>query len=347
NNADKLSFLSNDRLQEIKQLFKSRKSLIEDKNKTIEKLKIRQEQAKKFKELWETINRKAEIVYKDINELDIINKIADAFDTENFSQIDTKVITKVYDPIKDKVVTKEEQSLGKIDFFAKNKLSEFVFEFSKKEKLPLGFVTKLFSKLDLQKIKNNPSKAINFIKTQIKESIHTSILQCVDYDFSQTNIFSKNILQNDDGSFIKEIEYTKLGRNIGDEASDEFLFDRVVYDSDIEKQAILNDPISIDGQQITVFAKLPSISIPTPYKSYNPDFAYLVDRGENQKQLFLVVETKSYKNNSDIPQAEKTKIDYAKKFFEGLQKQLPDVEIRFKTRVNKQELSNILQEYQK
>ncbi|MDE4970006.1 hypothetical protein, partial [Francisella tularensis] len=79
----------------------------------------------------------------------------------------------VYDPIKDKVVTKEEQSLGKIDFFSKNKLSEFVFEFSKKEKLPLGFVTKLFSKLDLQKIKNNQSKAINFIKTQIKESIHT------------------------------------------------------------------------------------------------------------------------------------------------------------------------------
>lgn len=160
NNADKLSFLSNDRLQEIKQLFKSRKSLIEDKNKTIEKLKIRQEQAKKFKELWETINRKAEIVYKDINELDIINKIADAFDTENFSQIDTKIITKVYDPIKDKVVTKEEQSLGKIDFFAKNKLSEFVFEFSKKEKLPLGFVTKLFSKLDLQKIKTIQAKLL-------------------------------------------------------------------------------------------------------------------------------------------------------------------------------------------
>ncbi|MDE4982327.1 hypothetical protein NAI38_09935, partial [Francisella tularensis subsp. holarctica] len=64
-------------------------------------------------------------------------------------------------------------------------------------------------------------------------------------------------------------------------------------------------------------------------------------------QLFLVVETKSYKNNSDSPQAEKTKLDYAKKFFEGLHKQLPDVEIRFKTRVNKHELSNILQEYQK
>ncbi|AXA34153.1 DEAD/DEAH box helicase family protein [Francisella adeliensis] len=344
NNSDKLSFLSDDRLQEIKELFKSRKPLVEDRNQAREKLKIRQEQAKKFKELWETINRKAEIVYKDISEQEIISKIINEFNKESFAQVDTRVITKVYDPIKDKILTKEEQSLGKIDFFAKNKLSEFVFEFSKKEKLPLGFVTRLFSRLDLQKIKNNPSKAINFIKSQIKESIHTSILQCVDYQFSQTNIFSKNILQNDDGSFIKEIEYTKLGRNIGNEASDVFLFDRVVYDSDIEKKSIENDPILIDGQRITVFAKLPSISIPTPYKAYNPDFAYLVDRGEKQRQLFLVVETKGYKNNSDIPQAEKTKIDYAKKFFEGLQKQLPNVDVRFETRINKDELSTILKD---
>ncbi len=344
NNHDKFPFFSNDRLQEIKELFKSRKPLVEDRNKVREKLKIRQEQAKKFKELWETINRKAQIVYKDISEQKIITKIVDNFDKESFSQIDTKVITKVYDPKKDKVVTKEEKSLGKIDFFAKNKLSEFVFEFSKKEKLPLGFVTKLFSKLDLQKIKNNPSKAINFIKTQIKESIHTSILQCIDYDFSHTNIFSKNILQNDDGSFIKEIEYTKLGRYIGDEASEVFLFDRIVYDSDIEEQAILDDPPLIGDQQITVFAKLPSISIPTPYKAYNPDFAYLVDRGQSQKQLFLVVETKGYKNISDIPQAEKTKIEYAKRFFDGLQKQLPNVDVKFKTRINKECLSNILNE---
>jgi type III restriction enzyme len=342
NNAGKLSFISNDRLDEIKKLFKSRKSMVVDNNKQREKVKIRQEQAKKFKELWEAINRKANIVYKDINEDQIIGQIVTNFNNESFAQIDTKVITKMYDPLKDKVITQEEQSLGKVDFFTKNKLENFIFEFSKKEKLPLRFITKLFSQLDLQKIKNNPSKATNFIKTQIKDSIHASILQCVDYQFSQTSIFSKNILQNDDGSFIKEIEYTKLGRKIGDEARDEFLFDKVIYDSDIEKQSIESDPMRFDTSQITVFAKLPSISIPTPYKAYNPDFAYLVDRGENQKQLFLVVETKGYKNSDDIPIAEKTKINYAKKFFESLQKQLPNVDIRFETRINKQQLSNIL-----
>ena len=245
------------------------------------------------------------MVYKDINEEDIICQIVTNFNNENIAQIDAKVITKVYDPVKDKIVTKEEQSLGRVNFFAKNKLSDFVFNFSKKESLPLLFVTKLFSRLDLEKIKNNPSKAINFIKTQVKDTIHASILHSVDYQFSQTNIFSKNILQDDDGEFKKEIEYTKLGRNLGDVARDEFLFDRVIYDSVIEKVSIENDPIIVDNQKITVFAKLPSISIPTPYKAYSPDFAYLVDRGESQKQLFLVVETKGYKNSSDIPIAEK------------------------------------------
>ena len=173
--------------------------------------------------------------------------------------------------------------------------------------------------------------------------VHSSILQCVDYTFSQTNIYSKNILQDDNGNFIKEIEYTQLGRNLGGEARAEFLYDRVVYDSIIERDSIESDPISINAQSITVFAKLPSISIPTPYKSYNPDFAYLVDRGKNQKQLFLVVETKGYRNDGDIPQAEQSKIDYAKKFFQALHLQLPSVDIRFETRVNKQSLSEILQ----
>ncbi|MDE4945010.1 hypothetical protein NAI65_12110, partial [Francisella tularensis subsp. holarctica] len=45
----------------------------------------------------------------------------------------------------------------------------------------------------------------------------------------------------------------------------------------------MNYPISIDGQQITVFAKLPRKSIPTPNKSYNPDLDNLFDRAEKQK----------------------------------------------------------------
>lgn len=45
----------------------------------------------------------------------------------------------------------------------------------------------------------------------------------------------------------------------------------------------------IDGDNIIVFAKLPRINIPTPYKTYNPDFGYLINRKDREKQLFLIV----------------------------------------------------------
>ena len=86
---------------------------------------------------------------------------------------------------------------------------------------------------------------------------------------------------------------------------------------------------------------MPKISIPTPYKTYNPDFAYLIQKQDNKK-LFLVVETKGYKNEDNIPLEEKKKIDYAKKFFTNLQEELPDIEIKYKTRINKQNLIDLL-----
>ena len=99
----------------------------------------------------------------------------------------------------------------------------------------------------------------------------------------------------------------------------------------------------VSNQTITVFAKLPKISIPTPYKTYNPDFAYLIEK-KGGKKLFLVVEAKGYKNERDIPQEEQQKIEYAKKFFEALQKELPDIELKYKTRINKQNLADLISE---
>lgn len=116
----------------------------------------------------------------------------------------------------------------------------------------------------------------------------------------------------------------------------------MVYDSNFEKKAIEDDPMTINQDKVTVFAKLPRISIPTPYKAYNPDFAYLIDRGDHNKQLFLVVEAKGYRNASDIPTNEQTKIDYAEKFFKALQDQMPEIDVHFEKRINQQQLSEIL-----
>ena len=42
------------------------------------------------------------------------------------------------------------------------------------------------------------------------------------------------------------------------------------------KEGIFEDIKSIGNSEIRVFAKLPKFSIPTPFKDYEPDFAYLL-----------------------------------------------------------------------
>ena len=95
-------------------------------------------------------------------------------------------------------------------------------------------------------------------------------------------------------------------------------------------------------RNVTVFAKLPRINIPTPFKTYNPDFAYVVSCG-NDQTLFLVVETKGYDSETDVPEDEQKKIDYGLKFFESLQQTLPEnVKIKFQRRLNVDDMSNML-----
>ncbi|GAA8283867.1 hypothetical protein HpNP120_08010 [Helicobacter pylori] len=101
--------------------------------------------------------------------------------------------------------------------------------------------------------------------------------------------------------------------------------------------------VKVEGKSIEVFAKLPKFKIPTPYKNYEPDFAYLLKDNKGAK-IFFVCETKGYEKESDIPPDEKRKMEYAKKFFETLSQNLKNAKIRvvFATRINKQDLFNTL-----
>ena len=89
-----------------------------------------------------------------------------------------------------------------------------------------------------------------------------------------------------------------------------------------------------------MFPKLPKVDIPTPAGKYNPDFGYVVMRGDGVQALYLVVETKGYDHYGDIPTKERWKIDSAKRFFDALQKQGTPVE--FHTKINRETLTQII-----
>ncbi len=307
---------------------------------------IRKEKADEFRRLWQTITQKAKIHYSDIADTNLIEKIADDFGRENLPPLKARREVKHYDAEKNEVVYESTSSISNIQFFDKTKYEAFVLDFAKSEKLPLSFVRKLFSKLDKGKIKNNPKKAKAHLIKFTADNIHKSVIQNVSYNFEgEININAYNSLYNDDDTPKEKIEQGKLGKYIDKktEPPAQYLYDKIIYDAIIERDAISNNYEKVGNNKIVVFAKLPYISIPTPYKRYNPDFAYFIKTSKG-KQLFLVVETKGYDSESDISGREKTKIDYAKKFFEKLNTTLPDIDVKFETRTNTQGLIDLLNE---
>ena len=99
----------------------------------------------------------------------------------------------------------------------------------------------------------------------------------------------------------------------------------------------------LDNEEVIVFGKIPSRSIRIPLidgASYSPDFMYVVKRDNDIKEINLVLETKDYKTEDDIPSDQKYKIKCAKRFFEQLKEDGYDV--KFRVQINNTQISNLI-----
>ncbi|SUW98163.1 DEAD/DEAH box helicase [Campylobacter jejuni subsp. doylei] len=312
------------------------------------KVKIRTHLAKDFKELWEKINKKAQIIYQNINEQNIIDEVTLAFNALNIEKERVYYERKLFDAKQNSIITEKIKTLEEIDYKKSlyQEIQNLLLNFSKDEKFPLVFLLKIYEKLDKTKFENSPKKAFNSLKNIIKDKIHHSLLHSINYEFS-LHAFSnsyENLIEN--GEFKESIAMQKLGRYKDDEEpAKNYLYESVIYDSNIEKEIIKENHEIIETKTIKVFAKLPKLSIPTPYKNYEPDFAYFLE-DQKGKKIFFVCESKGYDKESDIALNERKKIDYARVFFQKLDENLKDenIKIIFNTRINKQKLIHCINE---
>ncbi|EPZ92511.1 DEAD/DEAH box helicase family protein [Helicobacter pylori] len=319
-------------------------------NQPQEKVKIRQNLAKEFKELWQTINAQSRISYQNIQKTKLIESIAKAF---NESHVSTEVIkfeSQWYDPQTNRITTEQSSTLKIRDYAnaLQKEINALLLDFAKDESLPLKFTLELYNALNKEHFTNSPKNAFKLLKGIIKDELHANLLSCVSYGFCQ-NAFSNTAFDKtdplyfEDGSPKNEIEKHQLGKyKSAQTPSQNYLYDTIIYDSKIEEE-VSKEQVKVEGKSIEVFAKLPKFKIPTPYKNYEPDFAYLLKDNKGTK-IFFVCETKGYEKESDIPQDEQRKIEYAKIFFETLSQNLKNAKIRvvFATRINQQDLFNTL-----
>ena len=332
------------------------KEQVQNANAPKERVKIKQDLAKEFKELWHTINQKSVLVYENINQEALIQSIAKSFNQNTIPRESIVFESKVFDSQNNKIITTNLQEIDTKDYTKalEKDFRSLALDFARENQIPLPFLLKLLNNLDRQHFNNSPKKAFESLKNIFKEELHKNLLMSVGYEFTQS-YSNESVLYNENGKPREDIEAQKLGKFIAkDSTSNEpltpasnYLFEKVVYDSQIEKEVILEETKEIDSKSIVVFAKLPKFSIPTPFKNYEPDFAYLL-KDKNGQKIFFVCETKGYNDPSQIPEVEQKKIDYAKRFFKSLQESLKDENIKvvYNTRINKQDLLASLKQAQ-
>ncbi|MFP6273386.1 DEAD/DEAH box helicase family protein [Helicobacter pylori] len=319
-------------------------SRVRDKNeRKTEKIKINQENFKKFETLWEGLNHQARIAY--------------AMDSESLIDEIVKNINSSFN-VKSKIVSvtthKKVETMGNnatTEIFERESacvwsLHEFISALSNKVKLSFKSVAKVLEKIDENKfneIKKNEQEGLRRLEELFLEIIYQNIKDKISYQMRETTIKNrKNDAFYDEKGEIREFLDGSLGADKyelkNSSSREKCLYENFMQvDSEIEKDTIEES----NDTKIIVFGKLPRVKIPIGLnQTYSPDFGYVVEN--NDKKVLLVVETKGVDKKGELRPEEKRKISTAKKFFEALKKQ--GVNIEYETKMGKEQLSALINE---
>nr|WP_232261294.1 type III restriction-modification system endonuclease [Helicobacter pylori] len=334
-------------LEKLKDFLKDRligNSRVRNKNeRKTEKIKINQENFKKFETLWEILNYQTRIAY--------------AIDSESLIDEIVKKIDSSFN-VKSKIVSvtthKKVETMGnnaKTEIFERESacvwsLHEFISALSNKVKLSFKSVAKVLENIDENKfneIKKNEQEGLKRLEDLFLEAIYQNIEDKISYQMRETTIKNrKNDAFYDEKGEIREFLNGSLGADKyeikNSSAQEKCLYENFMQvDSEIEKDTIEES----NDTKIIVFGKLPRVKIPIGLnQTYSPDFGYVVEN--NDKKVLLVVETKGVDKKSELRPEEERKISTAKKFFEALKKQ--GVNIEYETKLNKDQLSTLINE---
>ncbi len=316
---------------------------VRNKNERKEKIKINQENFKKFETLWAGLNHQVRIAYAIDSESlidEIVKKINSSFNVSSKSVLVTthKKVETMGNNAKTEIFERESACVWS--------LHEFISTLSNKVKLSFKSVAKVLENIDENKfneIKKNEQEGLKRLEDLFLEIIYQNIKDKISYQMRETTIKNrKNDAFYDEKGEIREFLDGSLGADKYEiknaSVREKCLYENFMQvDSEIEKDTIEES----NDTKIIVFGKLPRVKIPIGLnQTYSPDFGYVVEN--NDKKVLLVVETKGVDKKGELRPEEERKISTAKKFFEALKKQ--GVNIEYKTKLNNDQLSMLINE---
>ena len=202
------------------------------------------------------------------------------------------------------MVTKNEYSdCGIIDY----KLPDIVTYLQNETNLTRkNIVAILIQSGKLESFKNNPQKFIDICVSIIKKTMSLFIVEGIKYQKLGDDFYYSQEL------FEENELYGYLTKNMYENKENKSPYDYTIYDSDIEKNFAKSFN---ENENVKLFTKLPNwFTIKTPLGNYNPDWAVLIEK-DNEEKLYFVVESKGSSLNLDIRDVEWAKIRCAEEHF--------------------------------
>ena len=306
------------------------------------KIKIHQENFKKFKTLWDNLNYDAVVKY-DINSETLVETAKKKID-DNFTISGQDIIVKRDKNVEDQDKHDSEKDTVSVETHSIFTLYEFIKALSNNTKLSMQTIAKVLhgikkDKFDL--IPQNENLALKKIEEQLVSAIYDTIINKISYDLKEIKTCNTSLTDKNGNmrEFIPEgslgVEKYKIDKKS--------IIDRSIYDENFMEVDSNIEKLTIDesyDKKITVFGKLPKVNIPTAHgRNYNPDFGYVIE-SKDEKELYFVVETKGYDTYEEIGTKEKLQIASAKAFFKKLQEK--GINVHYETKLNSPDLSQMI-----
>lgn len=306
------------------------------------KISVRTEKYAELKTLWETLNEKVVLEYKFENEAqfttllkDFFTDLKSKFNVEGLQNRTKKIIIQDYEALLDEEVSIFDDEITPVSTML---YSDFIKELAMVLNINLKTIHQAFINADIEIDQYLNASTIRIIKQGFNEFLMHNAIDKFSIGYQKVNnSIHPTKLTDTQGNPLEEINAADIGVQFSeDKVADNYYFEELFFDSELEKKNITEKI-----KEVIVFTKIPKNSIKIPVAggaSYSPDFAYVLDFNDGEKQLHFIVETKDVSGDNKLREEEKQKIKHAEILFDGA------VKVSFKTQFNNTKITELIKE---
>ncbi len=289
-------------------------------------VKLNKSNFEKLRNLWNEVTKRYALHFEKIGENELKNILSEVLKENVFTKPYLEIVSQTISTTDENATLVKEgvqtanSNLGELNY------GEFIKRLNKRTHIPFNIIHHCI--LQARKEKETPVNLFNINSLEnIIDQFEQKFIEIYAQKFSYSALDYKcvtSIFKDKDGNinFKDEIAQGEVGINEialiydkGKERTKEkYLYDKFVYDSDIEKQVLEVEPPA----DVLVYGKLPRKSIKLPTYTggtTSPDFVYAINKKNHPIQLHLIVETKS----TNMRDSDKIAIESQQKAFKNIQ----------------------------